>query len=139
MEVVRRHSSTLKGHFHQSYEQLIDSLNRTPLEIDKSIATSIIEWLRHHSESFGDSEAELATLKGVLDARSKLFDQHITVVNQRLAEIPGELNEAADRIKREAIEEHMSRIREAASSVSAVKDDIERIVAIAKSDRPNGL
>ena len=102
-----------------------------PLQVDQAIADGVVEWLNTHSESYRQAEQELAELRQVIVRRCELFDEFISVVNQNLAKIPKELRETADKLKGNAIEEHMSRIRSADSSVEDVKSDVQRIAEMA--------
>ena len=104
-----------------------------PLEIDTAIVGGVLGRIRSDSESHRQAELSLAELRKVMGNRTKLFDEYIGVVNERLADIPKELRERADAIKKNAIEEHMSRIRNAAGSVDDVKSDVQRVVDIATS------
>lgn len=64
-------------------------------------------------------------------ARCEVLDEFIDVVNQQVTEIPRELRDTAGEIKTHAIEEHMSRIRDAAGSVEKVRSDVERAADVA--------
>ena len=121
----------LKAYFDESYDQLVSDVEEMPLQVDQSIADGVVEWPENHSDSYRQAEQELAELQQVIVGRCELFDEFISVVNQHLNEIPKELRDTADEIKRNAIEEHMSRIRSAASSVEDVKSDVERIAEMA--------
>ena len=123
--------TTLKEYYDGSYEQLINEVGELPLEVDEAIANGIVTCLRKDTESYRDAETALAELWKVIDERSKLFDEFIEVVNQRLDEIPKELRETAERIKQDAIEKHMTRIRDAAASVEKVRSDVQHIADIA--------
>ena len=101
-----------------------------PLEVDHAIAEGVVEWLKGHSESHRQAEETLTELREIIVARREAFDEFIGVVDQHLNEIPVELRETANGIKNNVIEEHMSRIRGAATSVEDVKSDIERIAKI---------
>ena len=126
--VKRRDLATaLKGYFDESYDQLVSDLDEMSFRVDHAIADCIVEWLKNHSDSCRQAEQALAELRQVIGARCELFDEFISVVNQQLNEIPKELRDTAGGIKRHAIEEHMSRIRSAASSVERVKSDVERV------------
>ena len=127
----RRHlASALKAHFDESYDRLVGDLSEMPLQVDNAIAEGVAEWLKSHSESHRKAAGILAELRQVILARCQLFDQFIGVVNQYLNEIPVELRETANGIKNNVIEEHMSRIRGAATAVEDVKSDVERIASI---------
>ena len=127
----RRLRTALKAYFDESYDQLVSDVDAMPLQVDQAIADGVLEWLKNHSDSYREAEQGLAELRQVIVGRCKLFDEFISVVNQQLKEIPKELRETADGIKRNAIEEHMSRIRRAASSVEDVKSDVERVAEMA--------
>ena len=127
----RRHlANALKAYFDESYDRLVSDLGEMPLQVDHAIADGVVEWLKNHSESHRQAEQALAELRQVIVARRELFDEFIGVVNQNLNQIPIELRETADGIKNNVIEEHMSRIRGAATSVEDVKSDVERISEI---------
>ena len=127
----RRHlANALKAYFDESYDRLVSDLGEMPLQVDHAIADGVVEWLKNHSESHRQAEQVLAELRQVIVARRELFDEFIGVVNQNLNQIPIELRETADAIKNNVIEEHMSRIRGAATSVEDVKSDVERISEI---------
>ena len=100
-------------------------------KLTKRSPTVFVEWPENHSDSYRQAEQELAELQQVIVGRCELFDEFISVVNQHLNDIPKELCDTADEIKRNAIEEHMSRIRSPASSVEDVKSDVERIAEMA--------
>ena len=128
----RRHLAlALKVYFDESYDQLVSDVDEMPLQVDQAIAEGVVEWLKNHSDPYRQTEQELAELQQVIVGRCELFDEFISVANQHLNEIPKELRDTADEIKRNAIEEHMSRIRSAASSVEDVKSDVERIAEMA--------
>ncbi len=113
----RRHLATaLKACFDDFYDRLVDDLNEMPLQVDNAIAEGVVEWLKSHSESHQKAENILTEFRQVIVARCKLFDEFIGVVSERLNEIPVELSETANEIKNNVIEEHMSRIRNAAVS-----------------------
>ena len=129
----RRHLATaLKSYFDESYNQLIDDLKEMPLQVDNAIAEGVVEWLKCQSESHRKVEKELAELRQIVVERCQLFDEFIGVFDQHLNQIPVELEETASGIKNNVIEEHMSRIRGAATSVEDVKSDVERLVEITK-------
>ena len=129
LRTKRRHLVTaLKSYFDESYNQLIDDLNEMPLQIDNAIAEGVVEWLKSQSESHRKSKNELAELRQIIVERCQLFDEFIGVFDQHLNHIPIELRETASGIKSNVIEEHMSRIRGAATSVEDVKSDVERLV-----------
>ena len=128
----RRQVSALKSYFDESYDQLMTHMEETSLEVNRAIARSIVEWLKNQSDSYRRAEETLAELRKVISARSDLFDQYIRVVNERLDKIPEELRDTADEIKKNAIEEHMKRIRNAAKSVEQVKSKVQNIVEIAE-------
>ena len=129
----RRHLATaLKAYFDESYDQLVGDLNEMPLQVDNAIAEGVLEWLKIHSKSHQQAEDALTELRQIIVARCQLFDEFIGVVNQQLNKIPVELRETASGIKNNVIEEHMSRIRDAATSVEDVKSDVERIAEITK-------
>ena len=129
----RRHLATaLKADFDESYDRLVGDLNEMPLQVNNAIAEGIVKWLKNHSESHRQAEDALTELRQIIVARCQLFDEFIGVVNQHLNEIPVELRETASGIKNNVIEEHMSRIRDAATSVEDVKSDVERIAEITK-------
>ena len=123
--------SALNEYFDESYGAMINELKEAPLEIDAAISNGISKSLRQNSDSYQQAEEALDELWKVVDARSKLFDEYIEVVNQRMEGIPKELRETADGIKKDAIEKHMGRIRNAASSVEQVKSQVQRIADIA--------
>ena len=127
----RRLALALKAYFDESYDQLVSDVDEMPLQVDQAIADGVVEWLKNHTDSYRQAEIELAELQQVIVGRCELFDEFINIVNQHLNEIPKELRDTADEIKRNAIEEHTSRIRSAASSVEDVKLDVERIAEMA--------
>ena len=127
----RRHlANALKAYFDESYDQLVSDLDEMPLQVDHAIADGVVEWLKTHSEAHRQAEQALAELRQIIVARCKLFDEFIGVVNQNLNQIPVELRETANGIKNNVIEEHMSRIRSAATSVEDVKSDVALIAEI---------
>ena len=127
----RRHLATaLKADFDKSYDQLVGDLNEILLQVNNAIAEGIVKWLKSHSESHRQAEGTLTELRKIIVARCQLFDEFIDVVNQHLNEIPVELRETASGIKDNVIEEHISKIRDAATSVEDVKSDVERIAEI---------
>ena len=128
----RELAAALKAHFDESYDRLVRDLTKMPLQVDQAIAVSIVGWLKNRSESFQKKEQALAELQHLLEARRELFDEFIGVVNHHLNRIPKELRETAGEVKKHAIEEHMSRIRSAASSVEDVKSDVERAAEVAR-------
>ena len=129
----RRHLATiLKAYFDESYAQLVSDLDEMPLQVDNAIAEGVVKWLKIHSESHRQAEDTLTELHQIIVARCQMFDEFIGVVNQHLNKIPVELRETASGIKNNVIEEHMSRIRDAAMSVEVVKSDVERIAEITK-------
>lgn len=126
-------ATALKAYFDESYDQLVGDLNEMPLQVDNAIAEGVVEWLKSHSESYRQAETALTELHQIIVERCRLFDEFIDVVNQYLNEIPVELRETASGIKNNVIEEHMSRIRGAATSVEDVKSDVERIAEMCDS------
>ena len=124
-------AKTLKVHFDESYDRLVRDLAEKPLHVDQAIADSIVERLKKHSDEFRKAEQGLADLQRLIAARCELFDKFIGVVDQHLNGIPKELRETAGKVKKHAIEEHMSRIRGAASSVEDVKLDVARAADVA--------
>lgn len=126
-------ATALKAEFDESYDQLISDLNEMPLQVDNAIAEGVVEWSKNHSESHRQAEDALTELHQIIVARCQLFDEFIGVVNQHLNKIPVELSETASGIKNNVIEEHMSRIRDAATSVENVKSDVERIADMCDS------
>ena len=129
----RSHLETaLKAYFDESYDRLLGDLNEMPLQVDNAIAEGAVEWLKNHSESHRQAEDALTELHQIIVDRCRLFDEFIGVVNQHLNKIPVELRENASGIKNNVIEEHMSRIRDAATSVEDVKSDVQGIAEITK-------
>ena len=98
----RRLALALKAHFDESYDQLVSDVDEMPLQVDQAIADGVVEWLKNHSDSYRQAEIELAELQRVIVGRCELFDEFISVVNQHLNEIPKELRDTADEIKRTA-------------------------------------
>ena len=129
---TKRHqlATALKAYFDESYDRLVGDMDEVPLQVDHAIAGGVVEWLKNHSESHRQEEHTLADLRQIIVARCEAFDEFIGVANQRLNEIPVELRETASGIKDNVIEEHMSRIRDAATSVDKVKSDVQRIAEI---------
>ena len=121
----------LKAQFDESYDRLTSDLAEMPLRADQAIAHGIVKWLKSDSESFQKAERALAELRALVAARCEVLDEFIGVVNQHVDEIPKELRETAGKIKTHAIEEHMSRIRSAASSVEKVRLDVEQAADVA--------
>ena len=126
----RQLATALKGYFDESYDRLVGDMDEVPLQVDHAIAGGVVERLKNHSESHRQAERALADLRQVIVARCEAFDEFIGVANQRLNEIPVELRETASGIKGNVIEEHMSRIRDAATAVEDVKSDVQRIAEI---------
>lgn len=124
-------ANALGAYFDDSYDQLVRHADEMPLEIETAMVGGVLERIKTNSESYRQAEQSLAELRKVVGERTKLFDDYIGVVNRRLAEIPSELRERADAIKKNAIEEHMSRIRNAAGSVEDVKSNVQRVFDIA--------
>ena len=124
-------ANALGAHFDESFDQLFLDVGKMPLEVDVAVVDGVLARIRSDSESYRQAEQSLANLREVMGKRTRLFDEYISVVNRCLTEIPQELRERAHAIKQNAIEEHMSRIRIAASSVEAVKSDVQRVANIA--------
>ena len=124
-------ANALSAYFDESYDQLLLDVDEMPLEIDAAIVGGVLARIKNDSESYRQAKKSLAELRELMGARTKLFDEYIGVVNQLLAEIPQELRERADAIKKNAIEEHTARIRSAASSVENVKSDVQLVADIA--------
>ena len=124
-------AEALKVQFDESYDRLVSDLAEMPLRADQAIADGIVKWLKSYSESFQKAEQTLAELRRSIAARCEVLDEFIGVVNQHLNGIPRELRETAGEVKEHAIEEHMSRIRSAASSVEEVRLDVERAADVA--------
>ena len=123
-------TTALKTYFDKSFDRLVTDIDQMPLQIDHAIAGGVVEWLENHSESHRQTEQELANLRTTIAARCEAFDEFIRVATERLNDIPIELRETASGIKDRVIEEHMSRIRNAATSVDKVKADVQRIADI---------
>ena len=124
-------AAALKVQFDESYDRLVSGLAEMPLQADQAIADGIVKWLKSYSESFQKAERTLAELRRLIAARCEVLDEFIGVVNQHLNGIPKELRDTAGEVKKHAIEEHMSRIRSAASSVEEVRLDVERAADVA--------
>ena len=124
-------AATLKVQFDESYDRLVSDLAEMPLQADQAIADGIVKWLKSYSESFQKAERTLAELRRLIGARCEVLDEFIGVVNQHLNGIPKELRDTAGEVKKHAIEEHMSRIRSAASAVEEVRSDVERAADVA--------
>ena len=124
-------AAALKVQFDESYDRLGSDLAEMPLQADQAIAEGIVKWLKGYSESFQKAERTLAELRQLIAARSEVLDEFIGIVNQHLTGIPKELRDTAGEIKKHAIEDHMSRIRSAASAVEEVRSDVERAADIA--------
>ena len=128
----RELAAALKAHFDESYDRLVGDLAEMPLRVDQAIAHGVIEWLKNHSDPFRKAERELSELHRLILTRCEVFDEFIGVVNQHLDGIPKELRETASRVKKHAIEEHMSSIRSAAGSVEDVRSEVERAAEVAR-------
>ena len=122
---------SLAEYFDESYTRLVTSLGETPLEVDEAIVEGIVGRLRSQDESYGRMEKALKDARRAIGARSRLFDEYINVVRQRLDGIPQELRDRASAIKESAIEEHLSRIEVATEAVEGVEADVRRIADIA--------
>ena len=129
---AKRHKLTtaLKAYFDESFDRLLNDMDEMPLQVDHAIAGGVGEWLKNHSESHRQAEQELASVRKIIVARCEVFDEFIRVADERLKEIPKELRETARGVKDNVIEEHMTRIRAAASSVENVKSDVQRMAEI---------
>ncbi len=125
-------TTALKAYFDESYDQLVSQVDEMSLAVDKAIADGVVRWVKVHSDSYQQAEEELSKLRNVILRRCELFDEFIRVVNQHLTGIPKELRDTASGIKANAIEAHMTRIRNAAVSVEDVKSEVERIAEMAK-------
>ena len=126
----RKLTTALKAYFDESFDRLVSDMEEMPLQIDHAIAGGVVEWLKNHSKSHRQAERELANVRKIIVARCEAFDEFIRVANERLSEIPMELRETASGIKDNVIEEHMSRIRDAATSVENVKSEVELMAEI---------
>ena len=124
-------AAALKSHFDEAYDRLVSDLAEMPLQADQAIADGIVKWLKSYSESFQKADRTLAELRRLIAARCEVLDRFIGVVNQHLNGIPKELRNTAGEVKKHAIEEHMSRIRSAASAVEEVRSDVERAANVA--------
>ena len=124
-------AAALRVQFDESYDRLVSDLAEMPLQADQAIADGIVKWLKSYSESFQKAERTLAELRRLIAARCEVLDEFIGVVNQHLNGIPKELRDTAGEIKKHAIEDHMSRIRSAASAVEKVRLDVERAADVA--------
>jgi len=129
----RKLAVSLKTYFDESFDRLVTTMNDLPLQVDHAIAGGVLEWLRDHSHSHRKAQQELASLRHTVLARCQVFDEFIDLANQRLSDIPAELRETAAEIKSDVIEEHLSRIRNAATSVENVRSDVQRVADIASS------
>ena len=122
--------TVFRAYFDESYDQLVEDLAEMPLQINHAIANGIVERLKKESISLRDAERVLAELREVIATRSALFDEFIRIVTQHLTEIPKELRDAAGEIKKDTIEAHMCRIRDAFGSVERVRSDIKQTMDI---------
>lgn len=127
----RKLSTAFKAHFDESYDRLVEDLSETPLQVNHAIANGIVDRLKEESHALREAERALSELHQVMSARRELLDEFIGVVNQHLTEIPKELRDAAAIIKKDTIEAHMSRIRNAVSTVEGVKSDVKQTADIA--------
>ena len=127
----RRLAGELNRYFDESYDALIGGVDDMSLQVDQAIADGVVDSLKNRSGGFRQAEQALDELRQVIVRRCELLDEFIEVVNEHLDQIPKELRDAAGEIRRDAIGKHMSRIRNAASSVEEVKSDVERIAEIA--------
>ena len=123
----------LREKFDEHYGQLVTNVGETPLELDEAVANGVIERVKKHSQSYQRSVQVLEELREAIEARSEIFDQYVSAINQRLSEIPNELRGSSDRIKESAIEEHLDRIRKAVEKVERVRSQIQAIADIAMS------
>lgn len=80
-------ANALGAYFDESFEQLLLDVDEMPLEIDAAIVGGVRARLKNNSESYRQAEESLAELREVMQARTKLFDEYISAVNQRLARI----------------------------------------------------
>ena len=124
-------AAALKAQFDESYDRLVSDLAEMPLRADHAIAGGIVKWLKNYSESFQKAERALAEFRRLIAERCEVLDEFIGVLNQHLNGIPKELRDTAGEVKEHAIEEHMSRIRTAASSVEDVRLDVDRAARVA--------
>lgn len=128
----RKLSTAFKAHFDESYDRLVEDLAEMPLQVDHAIANGIVDRLKEESHALRAAERALSELRQVVSARRELLDEFIGIVNQHLTEIPKELRDDAAKIKKDTIEAHMSRIRNAVSTVEGVKSDVKQTADIAK-------
>lgn len=124
-------AATLKTQFDESYDVLVSDIAEMPLRADQAIAEGIVKWLKSYAEAFQKAEQALADFRRLIAARCEVLDEFIGVFNHHLNAIPKELRDTAGEVKKHAIEEHMSRIQAAASSVEAVRLDVERAASVA--------
>ena len=125
-------TNALGAHFDESYDQLVRNVEEMSFGVDAAIIGGVLTQIKTDSESYRQAAQTLAELREAIGARTKLFDEYINVVNGRLAELPHELRDRAAAIKKNAVEEHMSRIRSAAGSVERVESDVQLVADIAK-------
>ena len=131
----RGRATALKTQFDESYDGLVNDLAEMPLGAAQAIAHGIVKCLKGHSEPFQKAERRLAEVRLLIVERREVLDEFIGVVTEHLDGIPKELRDTAGEIKKHAIEEHMSRIRSAASSVEQVRLDVERAADVAERSR----
>ncbi len=124
-------ADALRASFEECYDKVIDDVKSQPLELDKAVARGVVRWLTKHAQSYQKKMRELEALRELIRARSGVIDEYINVVNERLDEIPKQLQDASDNIKKGAIEEHLGRIRTAAEAVERVRVQVQIAADIA--------
>ena len=122
----------LKEHFDELYEQLIRNVRNGPLEIDEVITSEVNHLTEEDSGSYIEARNALAIARELIRSRLTLVEEYVETVNRHLDEIPRELKDTSDQIKKDVVEAHMARIHEAAGTVSRVRAEVQRVADIAR-------
>lgn len=129
----RSHIRRLRSHAEDTVEKLAEEIKVTQLSLDTIIVDASKSWLEASSPAYKAAIQELSNIETGVQERVGCLDEFTNTTNEELAKIPAELREAADRIRADAIENHMSRIREAADAVNKLRTDLDNIVSAIKA------
>lgn len=119
----RRQVQRLRYYVRDTVDALVRNISVTDLNLESIVVAAAQKWLGESSPSHKAALKELSGLTERVRRCTECLDEFGSVANQNMTVIPDELRESAESIRRDAVEMHMTLIREATEAVDNLRSD----------------
>lgn len=123
----------LKSFCEDRINQCVAEITAAPMSLETTLLSVTTNWLQQQCPHYSNAVEELAEIQQRVLERSRCMDAFINEMGPKLTNIPASLQEASDKIRSDAITNHMVRIREAADSVEQLRSTIASIAGDASN------